>query len=54
MLPTYFDAVLKERRSAASVVYNEKLYSAIDTGAFYQKLVELRSQLSQTVQQAQQ
>ena len=54
VLPTYFDAVLKERRSAANVVYNEKLYSAIDTGTFYQKLVELRSQLSQTVQQAQQ
>lgn len=54
VLPTYFDAMLKERRSAANVVYNEKLYSAIDTGTFYQKLVELRSQLSQTVQQAQQ
>ena len=54
VLPTYFSAMLQERRSAANVVYNEKLYSAIDTGTFYQKLVELRSQLSQTVQQAQQ
>lgn len=54
VMTDYFNAVLQERRSAANVVYNEKLYNTIDTGAFYQKLVELRSQLSQTAQQAQQ
>ena len=54
VLTDYFNELLQERRSAANVVYNEKLYNTIDTGAFYQKLVELRSQLGQTAQQAQQ
>ena len=52
VLPTYFNALLQARRSEAHVVYNEELYAAIDTGAFYEKLTQLRSELGQTPQQA--
>ena len=52
VLPTYFNALLQARRSEAHVVYNEELYAAIDTGAFYEKLTQLRSELDQTPQQA--
>ena len=50
VLPAYFNAMLQARRSEANVVYNEELYASIDTGAFYQTLTQLRSQLSQTAQ----
>lgn len=52
VLPTYFNELLQARRSEAHVVYNEELYAAIDTGAFYEKLTQLRSELGQTPQQA--
>lgn len=52
VLPAYFNTLLQTRRSEAHVVYNEELYAAIDTGAFYEKLTQLRSEMSQTPQQA--
>ena len=52
VLPTYFNTLLQARRSEAHVVYNEELYAAIDTGTFYEKLTQLRSELGQTPQQA--
>lgn len=54
VLPTYFNTLLQARRSEANVVYNEELYAAIDTGTFYTALTQLRSQLGQTPQQAEQ
>ena len=54
VLPTYFNTLLQARRSEAHVVYNEELYAAIDTGTFYEKLTQLRSELGQTPQQAEQ
>ena len=50
VLPAYFNTLLQARRSEANVVYNEELYASIDTGAFYQTLTQLRSQLTQTGQ----
>ena len=54
VLPAYFSSLLADRRSAANVVFNEDLYSTIDTGAFYEKLVALRSEAAQEPAQAQQ
>ena len=54
VLPTYFNTLLQARRSEANVVYNEELYAAIDTSTFYTALTQLRSQLGQTPQQAEQ
>ena len=48
------EQALAHRRSAANVVFNEDLYSTIDTGAFYEKLVALRSEAAQEPAQAQQ
>lgn len=52
VLPAYFNDLLQIRRSETQVVYNTELYAAIDTGAFYGKLTQLRSEMSQTPQQA--
>lgn len=54
VLPTYFSSLLADRRATANVVFNEDLYSTIDTGAFYEKLVSLRSEAAQEPAQAQQ
>ena len=54
MLPAYFSSLLADRRSTANVVFNEDLYSTIDTGAFYEKLVALRSEAAQEPAQTQQ
>lgn len=54
VLPAYFSSLLADRRATANVVFNEDLYSTIDTGAFYEKLVALRSEAAQEPAQAQQ
>ena len=39
---TYFDVLWEQRVQDAVVVVNTKLYDTIDTGAFYEKLTQLR------------
>ena len=51
---TYFDVLWEQRVQDAVVVVNTKLYDPIDTGAFYEKLVALRSEAAQEPAQAQQ
>ena len=43
---TYFDVLWNEKMESASVVINTKLYDAIDAGAFYEKLAQLRTELA--------
>lgn len=40
---TYFDVLWEQRVQDAVVVVNTKLYDTIDTGAFYEKLTQLRA-----------
>lgn len=42
---TYFDVLWEQRVQDAVVVVNTKLYDTIDTGAFYEKLTQLRAAL---------
>lgn len=42
---TYFDVLWEQRVRDAVVVVNTKLYDTIDTGAFYEKLTQLRAAL---------
>mgnify|MGYP003214076982 CR=1 FL=1 len=42
---TYFDVLWEQRVRDAVVVVNTKLYDTIDTGAFYEKLSQLRAAL---------
>ena len=42
---TYFDVLWEQRVRDAVVVVNTKLYDTIDTGAFYEKLTQLRAVL---------
>ena len=43
---TYFDVLWEQRVQDAVVVVNTKLYDTIDTGAFYEKLTQLRAELT--------
>lgn len=43
---TYFDVLWEQRLQDAVVVVNTKLYDTIDTGAFYEKLTQLRAELT--------
>ena len=43
---TYFDVLWEQRVQDAVVVVNTKLYDTIDTGAFYEKLTQLRASLT--------
>ncbi len=43
---TYFDVLWEQRLENAVVVVNSKLYDTIDTGAFYEKLTQLRTDMA--------
>ncbi len=42
---TYFDVLFEEKLNSAAVVTNSKLYDALDVGAFYEKLTQLRTEM---------
>lgn len=42
---TYFDVLFEEKLNSAAVVTNSELYDALDVGAFYEKLTQLRTEM---------
>ncbi len=42
---TYFDVLFEEKLDSATVVTNSELYDALDVGAFYEKLTQLRTEM---------
>ena len=45
MAETYFDVLFEEKLNSAAVVTNSELYDALDVGAFYEKLTQLRTEM---------
>ena len=49
---TYFDVLFESKLDSAAVVTNSKLYDALDVGAFYEKLAQLRAEMEAAMEPA--
>ena len=49
---TYFDVLFESKLDSAAVVTNSKLYDALDVGAFYEKLTQLRAEMEAAMEPA--